>query len=188
MYGVLLAIILPTVIAGCDRAPSESSQNTKSEWSRFESAEGKFSVLLPGHPKENIINQPGIDKTTVVSHQFLVVQGNSGFGVSYCDFPDDLPSINLIGSPSYFDTVQSELPKTLGGGTILDAKDSKFESKPMRDIRFENSDKTLLRDLRIIIVGHRQYQLTVVRKPEADASKDIKTFLSSFKFTESVKK
>jgi len=181
----LFVLALVATMAGwltaCSTTAPPGANSLKSAWALFSDAAGGFSVLMPMAPHEAVQAYPSANGLVVKSHEFIVDPNPTvELGVIYNDFPESLPNIWVLGSPSFFDTVQETALKRLGDGRLIFARDGLFASHPMREFQFQVPDKKLVYQTRIIVVGHRMYQLIVVSSGEVDASHEVKTLFNSF--------
>jgi hypothetical protein len=164
-------------MVGCS---TTSLQHTDDGWPHFRNDVGGFAVLMPTRPKESITLHTNAG-VTVASHEFVVDPSPSlELAVIYNDYPESLPYIWTIGSPQFFDAMQEAAMKNFDGSRLIDAYDGKFESHPMREIRIEASGKGILYQTRVIVVGHRMYQLIAVSSTGVDVSREVFAFFNSF--------
>jgi hypothetical protein len=183
----LLTLVSAVTLAGwlsaCSTSAPSGVNGPQSAWTLVTDAAGRFSVLLPSRPQESVKVHPSANGPAAESHEFIVDPDASiELGVIYNDFPESLPNIRAVGSPSFFDTVQESALKQLGAGRLIYATDGRFGAHPMRELRFELPDKKLMCQTRMIVVGHRMYQLIVVSAAGADVSRETDTLFNSFHF------
>jgi hypothetical protein len=181
MLMLLAAAVVMACISACSTTTSQArNKSLNGHWTHFNDTAGDFSVLMPMRPQEAIKVHSDAGGPAVEAHEFIVdPEPSMELGVIYNDFPESLSYIEQIGSPWFFDTIQDAAMKRLGTCRLIDTHDGKFTSHPMRDVRFEAVDKRLLCQTRIIVVGHRMYQLIVVSSAGVDVSRAADTFFSS---------
>jgi hypothetical protein len=167
-------------LGACGTSGPHKRSVSETKWTWFQPKGGGFSILMPGHPKGTITDQPTTNAPTVKVHQFIVDPDSSTeFGVLYNDIPEGLPYIHLVGTKWFFDTVQQEVVQKFDGRLIF-SKDIHFGDYPAREIKFEVADKGWSYNTRWIVVRHRQFQLIVVSQLGTDVSKDVEAFFNSF--------
>ena len=168
-------------LSACGTTAPPSADRKQSAWTLFTDGAGGFSVLMPMRPQETVKALPRASGPAIKSHQFIVDPDPSiELGVFYNDYPGSLPNIQILGSPSFFDTVQEGALKELGEAHLISAWDGAFASHPMREFRFEVPDKKLICRIRVIVVGHRMYQLLVASTVGVDVSHEVDTLFNSF--------
>ncbi len=171
-FGVLASAAL---LAGCF--------NTL-DWREFRSADGRFTVTLPGkvlHDKRELTTPAG----TLSMHMDSVSAGSAIFGVGYADYP-----------PSYFARVRAEtvisglrdaLVKNIGGGKIIEVP---ISGKPYQGISLHadggQGEHKLILDARLLVSGNRLYQVVAIGEAgkgriDRDA---LDLFFNSFRITE----
>jgi hypothetical protein len=165
---VVLALIL---LCGCVSKPVELQP--------FSSADGRFSILMPGAPKYESTN---VDTAagTLVMHSYMVEDAGMAYGVIYSDYPDFMkdadPQAVLDGGrdgavAKIKGTLISETPLTLGG-------------YPGRDITV--SAGTLGFRSRIYLVNTRIYSVIVTGPTDKLKLPRVDEVLDSFKLTDKV--
>jgi hypothetical protein len=164
-------------MVGCSTTSVHRADNGQTY---FIDAAGNFAVLMPKRPQESITVHTNANFQTSL-HEFIVDPSPSlELGVMYNDLPESLPYISGIGAPWFFDSVQEGVMKHFGESRLIDARDGKFGSHPMREIRFEALEKKVLYQMRIIAVQHRMYQLIAVSSVGLDVSHEVDAFFNSF--------
>ena len=182
MFSLALVLTLTAWLSACSTSTPRGSTGQQTAWTFFTSYDGGFSVLMPMRPQESIKEHPETNGPPVKQHDFIVDPNDSiELGVIYNDYPESLPNIATVGSPSFFDTLQQAVLKQLGDGRLISSRDGQFASHPMREIRFDVPHKRLIYHTRIIVVGHRMYQLMVVSRMEVDVSREVQTLFNSFR-------
>jgi hypothetical protein len=139
------------------------------EWKEYTSAEGRFSVLLPGTPKEGTRAQAGL---TVKSYGVEVKNG--AYAALYTDLPPGTPfdcsaAIRAMADNSQ-GQVLSETDFDLGG-----SKGKAFEVEVGRPRGHAAG--------RMVVVDGRLYQLIVMGADLRASDPDVQTFLGSFRLT-----
>lgn len=146
-------------------------------WFSMESKEGRFSVSMPGHPKEipQIINTPVGEIDT---HPLVLRRQNTAFIVMYSDYPKEY--FKDQDMKSILDSFRDGAVKNTQG-TLLLEKILTLGPYPGREIIIATPNGEGTSTDRFFLVGNRLYQL-IVACPKADRySPDINQFLESFK-------
>jgi hypothetical protein len=139
---------------------------------KFESKEGRYSVLFPGKPARTTNKAGGIDLHVAV---VKVVMGS--FAVTHSVLPPEVIQVakpkDLLdgGQKGFIDHFKAK---------VTSSRDFEFgtEKYPARELVGEK-DKLNLR-IQIILAGNRQYQVFVVGTKEQIASKEANAFFESF--------
>ena len=175
-------VALVAALAGWVSACSTPSNGTQQRaWSVFTDTAGGFSVLMPARARENVKWQPNSNGPPVQCHEFIVTpDASTELGIVYNDFSPALSNIRTIGSGSFFDAVQAAALKQAGDAQLIYARNGEFGSYPMREIRFEVPARAIVCEMRIIVAGHRMYQLMVLSSAGGDVSHDAEILFQSF--------
>ena len=176
--------ILPALLAAglllcaSTRGADPKADPPKLDFQKYTSAAGKFTVLFPGKPKEQVqeIDTKGgklkVVTTTVDPAPNLI------YVVSVNDYPEDVaktePQALLKGVR---DGNKGEDGKIVKDEEITLGKDK----VPGREILI--AKKTLYYRARLYLAGNRLYQLIVAGPKEAVTSKEADKFLDSFALT-----
>jgi hypothetical protein len=131
----------------------------------FTSAEGKFSILMPGRPE-------------ITNHSFTVERGAVGYNVFYTDLHDQPAETETLP-----DEVRDELRKL---GTILKERQVQQGSHPGWEVEIRPAalGPGSLSRSRAFVAGRRLY-LTSVAGPEKEVrSMEADEFLDSFNINE----
>jgi TonB family protein len=133
--------------------PPPSVRYTPNARKEFTSAEGRFSVLLPGIPTEKVEAQDSPAGMLEV-HDFTL-QGDAFHGLLYVDYPDELEGSDAL---KQFLERAGRAGTREAGGTILEEKEILYDGHPGRSVRFSVADGHVMR-VRFVVVGRRLYQL-----------------------------
>ncbi|HEY4415876.1 MAG TPA: hypothetical protein VGO57_09305 [Verrucomicrobiae bacterium] len=184
---VLVGLLLLTAVSACDKkpetAPVQKTEPASAEpkpaaekagpmldgWKKFSSTQGSFSVLLPNDPKESD-QQFG----KLAMHGFAAQKNpQSGFGVSYCDFP------KTADAKKVYDEVQTI---TVGKeAKLVSQKDLTFENYPAREFEFNRGGKAnYTAHTLMIMVGQRLYTLAVISLTADQHPDERDAFFNSF--------
>lgn len=145
--------------------PRPDGEFNPTSWKEYSSAEGRFSILFPGIPKE------GLQSVDVQGGQFKVhihnLKAYAEYGVIYADYP--IP----VGDPHVAKQV-------LDNGAKGGAAEVKAEVLSMTEISIDGYPGRLLRErlpngsilkAKMYLVGQRLYQIAVTM-PKAETSPD----------------
>lgn len=153
--------ILGMILLGCQ-------QNV---WKEFRSPEGQFSLLMPGIPEKGMdrVNTP---IGALEGHTFSVEQNEVRYRVGYADYPE-----NLNQKPDSTHILNSI---RLGvKGTLLNERTFSLDQHPGRQLLVESSDG-YVKQIRVLLVDKRLYQLEMMAKLERASAKDTQKFFNSF--------
>lgn len=147
------------------------------KWSPFKSAEGKFSISLPGTPQTQ--SQPvNTAVGEVQMNLFIVPIGNETvYFVAFSDYPAD----KMKNASS--DKVLNGCRDGMVGnqkGTMTSDKAFKLGGVPGRDFAWKGGND-FDGMARIYLKQNRLYQVMVLRKKGTPLSKDFTKFFASFK-------
>jgi hypothetical protein len=154
-----------------------------SEWKKFSSMEGKFSVWFPGNPERTNITDSASGFDLSMPSYFVWANRQTEYSVNYCDYPEEV--IRRLGKftpQQQFDFSQSDVVK-VGGGKIVYQKDITIEGYPARDFEFVTGGKANYSGrVRLILLNGRLYQLIVIFLTANPHPKDWDIFFNSFQF------
>ena len=164
------ALILALILVG--NAVLEHALGSK--WKKFTSAEGSFSVLMPGKP-ENETQSFSVGEVEIEEHSFVVHSRMYGdFTLGYIDNP-------AISDPSRAEAVFDwQAPVLRHPQDIISSERMAINGFPVRQYKIR-AEADLLADERIYLVGRRMYVLLVVHGKDNDES-GVTRFFESFTF------
>jgi hypothetical protein len=145
------------------------------DWKKFESTEGRFSVDLPGAPKEDQQKIP--TPAGVLEQRSYLVKGDThAFGVMYADYP---PNIVTPGATdTLLDGAVDGAAKGVGG-TANTRRPVTVSGHPGR--AFETpTNQGYDYDARMVLVKNRLYQLVITSRPGVLKPEDKARFFESF--------
>lgn len=169
---LLFILILSTLIL------SACGQKT-ADWRDFNSTDGKFSVRMPGDPKEET-NTIETDSGEITIHLFGVPIGNSDYIVAYSDYPEEL--VNSKGSTGILESARDG---AIGNtkGKLISGEPVELNGFPGLKLVVESPDGTGIAQAMIFLVGNRLYQVFVAAEKDTAYSEENLAFLDSFQFT-----
>ena len=153
-------------------------QATQSQWEKFSSPEGKFSILMPVKPTQE--KQTTGSSSLSLETNLFKASSNSNqatYSVSYTDFPRELAQL----PPSFlFDSLSSRFTSDRKL-KLLKQQDIKLNEYPGKEFQFEAPGETII-TYRAYLVDNRLYQvISEIPKSAGNASSsDSEKFLNSF--------
>ena len=181
-----LCLLLLAAPTGYSRSPLVSTQlngvqaavQTETPWTRFDSAAGRFSVLLPHEPKFESVAATGSDAIT--NYRYSDLENGYGFICEYFD-------VESIGGDvqGFLDVTRDGIVRGAGATKLGEEKIS-LKNYPGRELQMslvvnEGTEITIL--TRIYLVDKRLYSLTFLHVKTMDATNAAalgKKFFSSF--------
>ncbi len=166
---VALMLVALLLFAGCEATP----------WKEFESKEGGFSVMMPGPPAEK--RQTFNTQLGSVDARFFTVEaerGSSVYMVVYGDYPEALMATEDKGL--LLDAARDGAVGNIQG-TLLSEREISIGGHPGRELQVQSSDGKLSLQIRIYLVGSRQYQVVMVSPKSSTPAADRDRFFDSFK-------
>ncbi len=156
---------------------AQPNANSAAKWQEFTVKAGKFSVLLPGKPRENI-ESVGMGAGAGTLHNFFVDTKDGTYGVSYADFPNIANSLNAQQIGELLKSVRDGI---VGRGKLLKERQINLSGYAGKEFELVDLDK-LHYKVRVYWVKQRLYQQIVVSaNPKLILSTDTNRFLNSFK-------
>jgi hypothetical protein len=147
-------------------------------WQPFNSAEGKFNVLVPSKPKlqvEDVESSRGMVKY----YRFTSVSNIGLFSVTYFDHPELLNNAGQM--EARLDVIRDGVTNSLGGERISEKK-IKLNGYPGREFAVKKSEQGSddLYQWRIFLIGKRVYQIAVATERKDSGAPDVAKFFTSF--------
>lgn len=167
----------PYPIVQANRADAPVVQ-TETEWIKFDSPEGRFSVLLPREPKFETV--AASDSSGITNYRYSDIESGYGFICEYFDV--ESPGAD---AQHFLDVTRDGIISGASATKVGEEKIS-LNSYPGRELQLalkvnQGTEITALN--RIYLVGKRLYSLTFLHLKSMDATvaADLgKKFLSSF--------
>jgi hypothetical protein len=154
-----------------------TKEATQSIWKPFSSAEGGFTVLMPGTPKpvQQTLNTPN---GRITLKGFIVQRPNeANYFVIYSDFPSKTIE-NDSDIENLFDGIVEGF-KRRTRGEVVSKENITLNDYPGREFKMQLSGTITARS-RIYLVNQRLYQLVAITPREQDLPQSIQGFLDSF--------
>ena len=181
-----LFLILMSAATGYARLPFVShiyrdttvALHTDTEWIKFNSPEGRFSVLLPHEPKFESIAASGSDAVT--NYRYSVLENGYGFICEYFDVESTGGDVQ-----GFLDVTRDGIVRG-AGATKLGEEKITLKTYPGRELQMaltvnEGTEMTIV--TRIYLVNKRLYSITFLHLKSMDATDAAalsKKFFSSF--------
>jgi hypothetical protein len=151
---------------------------TNTEWIKFNSPEGRFSVLLPHEPKFESIAASGSDAVT--NYRYSVLENGYGFICEYFDVESTGGDVQ-----GFLDVTRDGIVRGAGATKLGEEKIS-LKTYPGRELQMaltvnEGTEMTIV--TRIYLVNKRLYSITFLHLKSMDATDAAalsKKFFSSF--------
>jgi hypothetical protein len=162
--------------------PRPEKEFDPASWKEYSSTEGRFSILFPGIPKEEVqtVDAQGVQFKIHINH----LKAFSEYGVIYADYPIPVNDPNVAkqvldsGAKGAVSEVKSEL---------LNMTNISLDGHPGRALREKLPNGDVLK-VKMYLVGQRLYQIAVTM-PGADTTPDMGQSYEKFadKFLDSFK-
>lgn len=149
---------------------------TPAGWSRLDSAEGRFTVLMPGPaaPKDEVTTKSDPQVGTYTAHTFTKTTDKSVFVVGWLDYAPEV-NVDVRGElTSSRDTFVRRLK-----GRLVSERPIALEGHPGLEYTAEN-DQAVVK-VHTYVVGRRPYAIVAVTFKGFDDSQNVSAFLSSFR-------
>jgi hypothetical protein len=186
----VLAILLATFPIIQPGQATQPFQLAQSIWKPFSSKEGRFSVLMPGTPRESQINWDW--QTGDIVYLFTVTREEAEYMVGYVDIEPPTRRVDDDGQSSNFPDILPNTPEkmtdvlatacysTPSDCRLISEQSIRLGSFPGREISLRLGGGPLVRR-RLYLVNRRVYILSVRTTQERFLSKTIEGFMNSFK-------
>lgn len=151
----------------------------QSVWRRFQDPNGKFTVLMPGDPKQQR-QQQQTRLGNLDIYTFAVEQpGLSAHLVTYTDFPAEF--IQTVDPNKLLDSGRDEVLRRVQGSLLSETRIS-LDGAPGRELMIKAPGELIIHS-RIYLVNQRLYQLIVVAPASkaTNLSGSIRGFFQSFR-------
>jgi len=168
-----------------DASPGDlnNSKAAQTEWREFSSRQGRFSVLMPGTPKEEteVKEFPVVGKGEV--YLFILANESGVYVAGYLDVPSLAQQ-----TQEFCDSFGKGFLRTIGegtakggGGKVVKETDILFDKDPGKEILIQVPSG--LATARAYFIKRRGYQLIAVPPSSGSDSGNVKKFLDSFKLS-----
>ena len=177
LIAAVIFALLYVLGQGAIAIPFLSPAPTPDPWRQLTSEEGRFSVLIPGNPVEEMQT---IDSSAGPVSQYLFsVQkaGNELYVCAYNDFPDYIVDDYQVA----FDAGRDGILRGTEG-QIVDEQDLDIDGHPGRALTITRTIEGVeaRQQVHFYLVENRLYQLLVIMPADRFASADAAKFFDSF--------
>jgi len=173
--------ILPTILILISATIAYGSQ-AETEWVKFTSPEGRFSLLVPNQPKLEVVTDPTNEKLT--HNRFSEFEDGYAFVMEYFE------NISITDPEKYLNEARDGIVGAVNGTLQRETKIS-LEGHPGRELELSlniSNGATVLGRTRIYAVGSSFYTMSYLWRKDMDstlASKIGEKYFSSIKLTPS---
>ena len=153
-------VLLVTLLCGSVAAQDHSlpaKEDNASEWKDFSSAEGQFTVSIPGTPMADVATI-GTIAGPLKTHFFVVKRGNFQYYISYADFPMSPQTPAEIKM-----ALDQTRDRTAARGRLLSENDVTFDGVAGRELLLERND--LIQKGRLFFAKGRFYLVILTARP-----------------------
>jgi hypothetical protein len=161
---ILLLALLCGAMAAQEHSPS-AKKDSASEWKDFSSAEGQFTVSMPGTPAADVATI-GTIAGPLKTHFFVIKTDNFLYYISYADFPEFPQTPAEIKM-----ALDKTRDRTAAKGRILSENDVTFDGILGRELLLERNG--LIQKGRFFYAKGRFY-LVILTAPPSVAFRDGK--------------
>jgi hypothetical protein len=163
---LLILMCLPLASAGCDNTPN---------WQEFTPKDGRFSILMPGTPREETQTISGLDVPT-----FWFDIGVETYAVSYFEPPTGTTD------PANVDATLDAMRDSSilsAGGKLLEEEAITLQNFPGRKLKVKPQSEPGFVISHIFLVNERVYFLLYQSKKDDIPADNADKFFNSFKLT-----
>lgn len=151
--GILLILISPALTPGVQHSD---------DWVKYDSKEGRYSVMLPGQPTIGSQEAASADGIKFIQYKASVFSANIGYLIGYFDYHAAMTFTFDTGRDGVVSAVK---------GTLISEKTITFESFPGREMRISAKDKNGIEyDMRVRFydIDRRIYVLQFIAPKSID--------------------
>lgn len=148
-------------------------------WKTFTASDGKFSVRMPGTPKEEVSDLAGGGGKI---HQFALDKGDWAYIISYNSIGGGAPDAAAV--PTLLDKGRDTMVTSLHG-KLLEEKSLNLSGNPGREIHVDIPEKMGQAYVRGYIVGEQYFQVMLIGTNKALAGANRDRYFDSFKLPDS---
>ncbi len=152
------------------------------DWVVVQPADSSFSVEMPGKPQEQ---KKVVDSDIGKLDVFLYIyeQANSGYIVSYNDYPESAMNTNVVPDSVYNNAARSALASTRG--TLISKNKITYRGHPGIELKYSIPGNVLVRS-RYFLVNNRLFQLMAIGNEETLYNSFSEWFFNSLKIKKAV--
>ena len=151
-------------------------------WEKYSSADGRFSVHMPGEPIGNkVIIDTDFGRTYLYIYMLNKKDDDFAYSVSYFDYPLGVLQEKTIDRA--LDDARDGAVANIGGVLVNESKIS-MGKYPGREITVDVANGVAFVKIKLFLANKRLYQATVTTSKEKSTSNNLRRFLKSFEILE----
>ena len=155
------------------KLPPITPEVNASDWAKFTSDQGRFSVLMPGVPEDKVETTPS-DHGPYTTHLYVLRNQRNVFLIGYVDYD---PSFNF-NRQAEMEMNRDNFIKGINA-TLLTTKSLTIDGYQVLEFTAEGQQR-IFRS-RVYMVGRRPYQIVIGYPKGVDETANINRFFNSFK-------
>jgi hypothetical protein len=156
-------------------APGDTSTPNPNAWAKFTSAEGRFSVFIPGTPEEKV-QTTSSDIGPYTTRMFTLRHPRGVFLIGYVDYD---PSFNF-NPQAELEANRDQFVKNLEA-TLVASRNVRVDG--YLALEFTAVKEERIFKARVYIVGRRPYLIVLGTQKGVDDAPALNRFFNSFKIT-----
>ena len=156
-------------------APAVASTPNPNAWAKFTSEEGRFSVFIPGIPKDQVQTTPS-NIGPYTTHLFTLRNPRHVFLIGYVDYD---PSFNF-NPQAELEANRDQFVKNLKA-TLVASRNVKVDGYSALEFTAVTEERIF--KSRVYIVGRRPYLIVLGSPKGVDDAPALSRFFNSFKIT-----
>lgn len=157
-------------------APADTTPNPNANpWTKFTSEEGRFSVFIPGTPKDQVQTTPS-NIGPYTTHLYTLRHLRHVFLIGYVDYD---PSFNF-NPQAELEANRDQFVKNLKA-TLVTSRNVKVDGYSALEFTADADERIF--KARVYIVGRRPYLIVLGSQKGVDDSFALNRFFNSFKIT-----
>jgi hypothetical protein len=167
----------PSTSTPAPAPPADTTPNPNAPaWAKFTSEEGRFSVFIPGTPKDQVETTPS-NIGPYTTHLFTLRNLRHVFLIGYVDYD---PSFNF-NPQAELDANRDQFVKNLKA-TLVASRNVRVDGYSALEFTAVTPDERVFK-ARVYIVGRRPYLIVLGSPKGVDDTFALNRFFSSFKIT-----
>ena len=156
--------------------PNPNPNPNANAWAKFTSEEGRFSVFMPGTPKDEVKTTPSADIGPYTTRFFTLRNPRHVFLIGYVDYD---PSFNF-NRQAELEANRDQFIKQLSA-TLVSSRNVRIDGHSALEFTAETGERIF--KARVYIVGRRPYLIVLISPKNVDDSFALNRFFNSFKIT-----
>lgn len=150
-------------------------------WQEFVSPEGRFKVLLPGHPQHASEQVPTPVTGQALDYEMYAIDDDQGasYMVSLITYP---AAVDLTDTDAILSSIKDEMVVTNPGSKLQSMQLNQFNGHPAIDFTITNPEMQI--NSKVVLRDHTLYLVALIEKQGFVDPKKYQKFIESFQFTE----